>query len=275
MATAPRSWSEQFIKLSKTEIAIYRGSEAARASHVIQTSSIFCVRPMRSEETPLHLLASHMSNFAFFQVETFARVFYFMVREKQLIDWLNAFIAILGPNNVHLTSVETVPPDMIAGSDEAYVAKPSTWRLDKRRIFNYRRIIFNVLGLPASVREKSPGELVEDMLCNAFDLASVEASNTAVPRQWIAFLDKITVLQVLDFSKLGETERSAFLLNLYHLMVLHGSLILGPPPSWASWQAFFSTSYLLLFDIVSIAEIEHNMLRCGMVSWYHSVIATY
>jgi hypothetical protein len=144
---------------------------------------------------------------------------------------------------------------------QAYVAKPNTWRLDKRRIFNYRRIIFNYLGIPASTRDKSPNELIEDMLANAFELASAEAANCAAPRQWIVFLDKITILQVLDFSKLNDVDKAAFLLNLYHLMVLHGSLIIGPPPSWASWQAFFNTSYLLLCDIVSIAEIEHNMLR--------------
>jgi hypothetical protein len=268
MATAPRSWSEQFIKLSKSELAIYKGHEAARPSHVIPAQSIFCVRPMKVEETPLHLLTSHGSSFAFFQLETFARVFYFMVREKQLIDWLNAFEKILGGNGsiVHFSNVtdSLQPPEIVAGSDEAYVAKPTTWRLDKRRIFNYRRIIFNYLGLPASVREKTPNELVEDMLSNAFALAAAEANNSAAPRQWIAFLDKITVLQVLDFSKLQDAEKAAFLLNLYHLMVLHGSLIIGPPPSWASWQAFFNTSYLLLFDIVSIAEIEHNMLRACM-----------
>jgi hypothetical protein len=122
MATAPRAWSEQFIKLSKSELAIFKSSEAARPSHVIPTSSVFCVRPMRTEESPLYLLSPHCaSSFAFIQLETFARVFYFMIREKQLIDWLNAFEKVLGGSGsiVHFSSSnELQAPETVAGSDE-------------------------------------------------------------------------------------------------------------------------------------------------------------
>lgn len=44
--------------------------------------------------------------------------------------------------------------------------------------------------------------------------------------------------------------------------VIHGSLVIGPPPSWSSWPSFFNNiAYLLSFDVVGIAEVEHNLLR--------------
>lgn len=258
MATAPRHWSEQFMKISKTEIAILRTADSMRPMYQIQASSVIFVRPLRAEETPL----TGMRGFSFFQVETFARVYYFMVRDKHLNDWLEGLAAQLGEDIVSRSAdVNSFSTTSLLESDEAYLAKPACWRLDKRRIFNFRRIIFNPQGIPQYLRSMNPCALVEDMLSKAFSLAYAEANGSAVASQWVAFLDRISVLQTLDFSMLPERERTAFLLNLYHLMVLHGSLIIGSPPSWASWQSFFNTSYLLSFDIVSIAEIEHNMLR--------------
>jgi hypothetical protein len=48
----------------------------------------------------------------------------------------------------------------------------------------------------------------------------------------------------------------------YAPQVIHGSLVIGPPPSWSSWPSFFNNiAYLLSFDVVGIAEVEHNLLR--------------
>jgi hypothetical protein len=111
-----------------------------------------------------------------------------------------------------------------------------------------------------------PCKLVEGILSKCFTLSALEANGLASDTvNWLVFMEELSALQTVDISLLNETEKVAFLLNLYHLMVLHGSLIIGPPPSWSSWQSFFNTvTYSLSFDIVSIAELEHNMLRAAM-----------
>eukprot|EP01035_Chromulina_nebulosa_P017044 gene17044-22553_t len=48
-------------------------------------------------------------------------------------------------------------------------------------------------------------------------------------------------------------------------MILHGSIVLGPPMAWVNWQSYFNTvTYIVGGDIISIAELEHNILRAGM-----------
>ena len=71
-----------------------------------------------------------------------------------------------------------------------------------------------------------------------------------------------STLQVLNFVALADREKTAVLLNLYHIMLLHGFILLGPPLSWSRWPYFFNTvTYVLGCDIISIAELEHNILR--------------
>jgi hypothetical protein len=261
MAWSSRHWSEQFVRISKSEVQISKSPDAVRVSYTIPHTNIICVRPMRSEETPLH----GVTEFAFFQMETFARVFYFMVRDRHLTEWISVFSLFLGEGIVltDSTSDQREPlPEVEA--IEPYVARPLCWKVDKRRLFNCRSIIFNTNGIASTMRKNTPNELCEDMLAKAFELTVAESNGIADAGMWITFLDKITVLQVLEISHLTERERAAFFLNLYHLMVLHASLINGPPQSWASWQAFFNTSYLLSFDIVSILEVEHNLIRGAM-----------
>lgn len=47
--------------------------------------------------------------------------------------------------------------------------------------------------------------------------------------------------------------------------MLHGNLVLGPPTAWSSWPSFFnSLTYLVNFETISIAELEHNIIRGAM-----------
>jgi len=73
--------------------------------------------------------------------------------------------------------------------DDAYLARPVDWKLDKRRVYNYRRIQFR---LP--IEHASPVELVEHCLQLAFGLAG----NALKESKWIEFLDSISLLQVIS-----------------------------------------------------------------------------
>ena len=75
------------------------------------------------------------------------------------------------------------------------------------------------------------------ILKTAFFLTESEGS--ASEYDWVKFWDEISLLQCIDLRRLTETEKTAFFLNLYHVMVLHGTLVFGPP-STSIWNAFFS-----------------------------------
>lgn len=228
MAISSRHWSENVLRITKSGIAILPNSESVRAYTNISVKSIFCIRQMKREETPIFFLKS----LAFFQIETFARVYYFMVKEKYVTAWMQFFQVMYGSAIVKLPSdpigkvLYTFPEPA-----EAYIARPTCWKLDKKRIFNYRRIIFSPKCIPIKYQSSSPNEIIEDILASAFALSAAESTSSAEASDWVKFLDDITVVQTLNFSKLNEKDKIAFLLNIYHLMVVHASLILGPPLS--------------------------------------------
>jgi hypothetical protein len=152
--------------------------------------------------------------------------------------------------------------------DELYIAKSSCWKLDKKRIFNYRRIVFNPHGLVDKWRNIPPNDLMESILSTAFEISHFEQpvrnGNTEhrLTVLWVKFLDEISLLQTVNVSLLSERERVVFFLNLYHVMVIHGHMTIGPPPAWNYWNAFFNhITYLIGYEVVSIADVDHNLLR--------------
>ena len=74
--------------------------------------------------------------------------------------------------------------------DEAvYLARPVEWKSDKRRVYNYRRILFRARE---SEERISATELVENILKMAFGLSL----NISSGSRWIEYLDSISELQV-------------------------------------------------------------------------------
>ena len=90
MATSRRHWVEYYLTINKNEIQLYKGAESRRIVHCIQQSSVLSVKPLSPEETPI-------PECAFFQIETFPRIFYFMVHSvAQRNDCLEAFTRFFG-----------------------------------------------------------------------------------------------------------------------------------------------------------------------------------
>ena len=81
-------------------------------------------------------------------------------------------------------------------------------------------------------------------------------------RQWIQFMNWASALQAYDLYALEGVEKVAVLLNVFHAMLLHGMIILGPPASWSSWPSFFNFfSYIISYEYVCLSEFEYNILR--------------
>jgi hypothetical protein len=202
----------------------------------------------------------------------------------QLNEWIQAFVHFRG-RDVLVSMYADVPTDGIINTQSptnkmktvyqaeiegsAYLAKSGCWRLDKKRIFNYRRISFNptinssFTSLKSMMIYKSmtPNSFIESVLSNILYISQPEI-NTVTPSHWVHFMDKISWLQTMNISSLNEIEKTAFFLNLYHIMVIHGSLVIGSPPAWNHWNAFFNNiCYLFSYEIISISDIEHNILR--------------
>merc|ERR1711902_427763 len=65
---------------------------------------------------------------------------------------------------------------------------------------------------------------------------------------------------------LNSTEKTAFFINLYHIMISHSYLVLGLPPSNGfKWISHFNMiSYQCADEIFSLAELEHCIIRDSM-----------
>jgi hypothetical protein len=226
MAGSSRHWSEHVLRFTKTSITILNSSESKIFS-TIPTSSIITIRPMKKTESPLFFL----NTFGFFQIDTFARVYYFMVRD----EWLNAWMQFLLSTYGKIVQPKLdVPIEIVykfPEPSEVYTTRPPSWRLDKKRVFNYRKILFHSKSIDAKYQTMMLCDMIEEFLRSGLNLAEAELNGTVQPQQWISFYDQIAVLQVVNITKLNEREKMALLLNLYHLMVVHVSLILGPPLS--------------------------------------------
>ena len=171
------------------------------------------------------------------------------------------FVGLLGNHISETPDLRNHPIPNLMESADIFFGRPNSFKLDRRRVFNYRRIIFHpASGLPSEILAQTPNELVEGILDKAFELVACGTSSDAA--LWVEFMDRISALQTLDISGINEKEKISLLLNLYHSMVLHGFLLLGPPVSQSSWASFFnSVSYLVSYDVISINELEHNGLR--------------
>lgn len=149
-ATDKRHWVEGVAFLSHGELMLCKSADTRKVILSIPTHSIICIRAMQPEQVPMDM-------FGFFQVETFSRVMYFMVRsERQRDGWLSAF------STVGLTSVPNYSEMSLSKLvEDLYFGVSTAWSLDKKRLFNYRNIIFRRTGLSPEFHGISVAQLAE------------------------------------------------------------------------------------------------------------------
>lgn len=263
-ALSNRFWTECFLVITPSEAILFKYQNAKQIRLQIPIETMMRAKSMRADEIPFS------GGYAFLKIETLARVFYFMLKNERVLVEVKTALAAVG-----VTSEAAVH---VADADDTFpyhLDRPPTWKLGKKMLYNCRRIIFTTMGVPQHLRSRTPCELVEVILAKAINLSTLWVSRGSAPitsirkheliKLWVDFLDELSVLQVLDIPSLSECERAALFLNLFHVMVIHGSLVLGPPQTRGSWQQFFNdVAYITSFDVVSIAEVEHNILRAAM-----------
>eukprot|EP00624_Nannochloropsis_granulata_P005770 evm.model.NODE_41244_length_18694_cov_23.977480.2 len=192
----------------------------------------------------------------FLGLETLGRVHYLCFATEAIRDnWSNALAARVGGQAAYEIPVGVV----ISDPREAFVLKSGQWRPASRIILNARRMSFDVAAPAATAAlSMSPCQLSEKAVRLVYDLSPDSGTERLV-----AFLDLCSSFRVLPLHllDLDSAEALAFFLNIYHTLLQHALLLLGPPSS-KDWSAFFaSVSYELGTDVFSLSELEYCVLR--------------
>jgi hypothetical protein len=261
VATDRRMWIEKSLIVTSTEMCLLRHADSRKSTGItVSLANILSVRLLTTEELPFR-------GFGYFQIETFLKVFVVLVRSMSEAEaWVRVFIGFLGNRITEPPNMRSHPLPNFMESSDLLFGRPTCYKLDRRRVYNMRRIMFHSSSLTSHLRALTPNELVESALLKAFELVASNATSENTSRLWVEFMDLISGFQSIEIGggSLSEKEKIALLLNMYHVMVLHGFLLLGPPVQ-SSWASFFNTvSYVISHDVCSINELEHNGLRAGM-----------
>ena len=246
-------WVEEWVKISEHQIAFYH-PERLNDTYRMSLRSIVKVEKMSPEACP------NLPSFSFMAIESLGRTIYLMfASERECDEWV-----------VLLTEVSTSKcRDRINGPgsqgskesslmsiddpSEEFLHKSSMWICKQRRILNCRKFCF-------SPTNRDPITAVQFALTRA-----LEPREDSEEENLRAFLNSASFLKEVNVNELSERERLAFFLNLYHVMIMHAFLVLGPPNSSFQWISYFNTiSYQCSDEIFSLTELEHNIIRASM-----------
>jgi hypothetical protein len=280
LAMSNRHWVQYLVVLTPDGFLLNHSSHHKPVR--IPRKAIISAGRMKKEDVPVSLVG-----YSFLYVETLRKFYYFLVRDDHgKPGYLLQCLENLGVTRQRKFDDSDEHLEDTFSATLLVKTKVEIWRLNNRSLYNVRRFVFR--GPVGGSHHCSPSEMVEGLLAKAIKLsklmnrrnrssfqhgsprssAGIAAESCTVTDlilQWLDFLDGVSDLQVIDIAGLPETQRAALLLNLYHTMVIHGSLVLFPPQTSKSWRLFFhEVAYLVSFDVMSMAELEHNIIKRTM-----------
>ena len=250
-------WVEEWASITEHQIVFYH-PERQKDNYRMSLSSIVKVEKLSAEESP------NLPSYSFMAIETLGRTIYLMfASEQECCAWVGILqdLRILKcnshPNSSGLegSKVSSMSEHLMSIDDpaEEFLHKSSMWNCKQRRILNCRTFCFRPSG-------QDPVKSVQDTLRQA-----LEPQEDSEEANLKAFLTCTSLLKGVHVNGLGEMERLAFFLNLYHVMIMHAFLVLGPPDSSFQWISYFNTiSYQCSDEIFSLSELEHNIVRASM-----------
>jgi len=103
------------------------------------------------------------------------------------------------------------------------------------------------------------------------DGSRVDYAGLRIAPAFASFCDAVGTLRELPLESLGVDsaleDRTAFWINLYNVLVLHATAVIGAPTDAAQRTAFFTgtsgAAYIIGGQRFSLDEIEHGMLRAN------------
>jgi len=267
-ALSERQWVEEWALITDQHVSFFH-PDSKRPSFRISLKGILGVRELRyPAERPF------FPSYFFVAIETISREIYLMFRSRDDCEQVLAALV------KYREGQDRIPPSMAQANlsrdialmtfddpTEEYLHKSSVYSCKQRRLLNNRKFAFNSLGkIGFDDREGAdcihPLTLVQIVLRKALQPMD-EQDTTALDE----FLDAASRLKTANLSGLGETVKCAFLINLYHVMVMHGFLLFGTPlNSFKFVNHFNMIAYEVGDDIFSLTELEHNIIRANMSS---------
>jgi hypothetical protein len=233
-AISDRHWIEEWARVYPDRIEFFHPD---RSKAHFQISSITGVKSLPMEDCP------NTPQFFFLSIDTPGRTVYLMFRnEAQRDEWLQC---------LQSCARDDLSSDMISDNPaEEFMHKSTMWRCKHRRLLNCARFSFHS-RLDA---KEDPVELVARVLRLAL------AGDATRP-----FLEAAALLKDTTTNNLTEEKKLAFFLNLYHVMISHAFLVLGPPNWGLVWINYFNNvAYQVGDDIFSLTELEHCIIRANM-----------
>ena len=258
-ARSDRHWVEEWATLTSRGLYFYHPEKRKTSFHVSLTD-ILSVDMLKAVDSPCfpggHCLC----------VETLGRSYYLMVGESRKRDDLIELIGRLKVHTGELSKNSATSNDsqafnlalLFESPTDSFLHKSSMWTCKHRRILNCKNFVFRT----ATALENDPVTMVQATLRQGLNAVNDATEALELTRSFFASASSLKKASVRGLS---EACRLSFFLNLYHTMILHAYLVLGPPDSSFKWISYFNnTSYQVDDDIFSLAELEHCIIRSRM-----------
>lgn len=252
-ALSDRHWIEERMVLRDGEV-LFHHVERSKINFKVSLCSVVGVSIPNIDGVPL------IPSCYFLTLEDFGRVIYLMfISKKERDSWLDILSDLMSTQNpVEMTRSFTNHLIDVDDPMHEFLHKSSMWDCQKRRIINCRRYSFRA---PIENEQLDSMQVAERALTKVLSLQP-KVPNDADLRD---FLDCAAALKEADAYSLTEDERVAFFLNVYHTMIMHAYIVLGPPDSSLKLINYFNNiAYQCSDDVFSLSELEHNIIRANM-----------
>eukprot|EP00239_Pterosperma_sp_CCMP1384_P006391 CAMPEP_0197856262 /NCGR_PEP_ID=MMETSP1438-20131217/28240_1 /TAXON_ID=1461541 /ORGANISM="Pterosperma sp., Strain CCMP1384" /LENGTH=548 /DNA_ID=CAMNT_0043471667 /DNA_START=559 /DNA_END=2205 /DNA_ORIENTATION=+ len=94
------------------------------------------------------------------------------------------------------------------------------------------------------------------------DGRQVDYEGMLLSKEFCEFLDATGELQKVDLFQLSRDEKTAFFINVYNMLIIHGTVVRGSPSDTLGRVKFFnSIKYMIGGNVYSADEIENGILR--------------
>jgi hypothetical protein len=248
-AISDRHWIEEWATVSPRRISFFHPEKRKPHYHVpfSTVTGVAALPPENSPQIPDHY---------FLAIHTIGRTVYLMFASQSSRDqWLcDVRETVSRPALTDVDSLSSGEGSIIwapilgemHNPAEEFMHKSSMWTCKNRRVLNCG--LFSLHSRSLGIN--NPLELVETALRSALTVSRDSS------------LANASRLKDACIQGLSEDQKLVVFLNLYHVMILHAYLVLGPPNSSLQWLSYFNNiAYQLGDDIFSLTELEHCIIR--------------
>jgi len=270
-------WSEEYMGLTSDEVVFIKPPNRLGITSrlVLRLESIVSVERVEDPELPFYIAGCSAM-----VISTFSRQLVVVMRGLSFRNaWVSTLDTLISTNRATYSSLPAPPAPHID-----LLVRSKGWRLGERVILNARS--FECASRATQRRSpdlellasymSTPHVLVARLLNIALALAEQSSSSEdsffpgdeELQNSYVGFMDGVALLQRIDYSALvagaGNAEKTCLFLNLFHLMLLHGFLVVGVPNSHFKWTSFYNTcAYEAFGDVFTLAELQKSVIHCG------------